>query len=472
MLLLSFAKGKTIYTSRPFGDTNAILSGAASALRKYVEDLLPPGFYKDHWISTELPYFPGMNAAQRRRRTRGAILSNVERRSFPLLSIRVDPRADSSEFSTQSGFWRSTSFTNRPQTLNRFLHDDENHIYGGLETDRITTAFNVSTIVETDLQAYNLQMLYKKILPNGIWMFLNDVDIGVDIPGDILLVLWRALNLGDDFKKPENSTSQTPMVKFEKYLLSSTEGRVRRVLNPRTGNNSFSWNYKTNIAFRIDSRPAVSIERAGNVVKRALVDFEILFDYYSPLAFSLETTDNSRMLLPSSGEVMTYGDIDDIGKKGGYDALGGAGVRWRSPVRFLPKHRYGEDYHLSLIHFCTFITGTDEEDETDLSEALPNEVYEYIKYLKKKHTEMNVYRDKINISVWEGYDTQTSSLLSVGDSMEDPLDGFIRTKKIKINNTKKEHEHHISLFADLADVENFEKETRKKTTELVPVKWL
>ena len=476
MLLLSYAEGRTIYTSRPFGDTTSILGGAASALRQYIEGLLPTGYYRDFWINTEIPFYPGLSAAQRRRRGRGAVLSNVERRSFPLLSINIEPRADSSEFSTKSGFWRSTSFTHRPQTIKRFLYDDENHIYGGVETDRISTAFRVATVVETDLQAYNLQMLYKKILPNEIWMFLNDVDISVDIPGDILLVVWRALRLGNDFK----SGSGSDMEKFQRYISSSTHGRVHKVLNPRTGNSSFSWTYRTNIAFRIDSRPSVSIDRTGNVVRRAMVDFEIVFDYYTPLAFSLETKGDDRALLPGGNNMQSVSDITvgegedrkDLGKIGGISALGGAGVRWTTPSRYLPKWRYGGDHHLSLLYVCTFITGNEETDVTDLSGEVPRDVIEYLAHMRYNHTyrrETGYYRNRIKIVVWEGYELEMRE--HDEDDGEDPLDRFIDTQIIKINNTKKDHEHHVAVFADLSDVASFEDKTRREVN-LKAIDWL
>ena len=464
MLLLSYAEGRTIYTSRPFGDTTSILGGAASALRQYIEGLLPTGYYRDFWINTEIPFYPGLSASQRRRRGRGTILSNVERKNFPLLSINIEPTAESSEFSTKSGFWRSTSFTHRPQTIKRFLYDDENHIYGGVETDRISTAFRVATVVETDLQAYNLQMLYKKILPNEIWMFLNDVDIKVDLPGDILLVLWKALRLGNDYKSDGDGSD---LYKFERYLLSSTHGRVHRVFNKSTGNSSFSWEYRTNIAFRINSRPAVSIDRTGNVVRKAMIDFEIIFDYYTPLAFSLETKSDERALLPGGN---TVADIEDIGKKGGFSALGGAGVRWMSPSRYLPKWRYGGDHHLSLVYVCTFITGREEKDVTDLSKDVPKDVVEYLAFVRSSHMAGSRYRNRIKIVVWEGYDLNTIEP-HVGEEGEHYLDVFIDTQVIKITNDKKDHEHHVAVFADLSDVASFEDKTRREVN-LKAIDWL
>ena len=468
MLLLSYAEGRTIYTSRPFGDTTSILGGAASALRQYIEGLLPTGYYRDFWINTEIPFYPGLSASQRRRRGRGTILSNVERKNFPLLSINIEPRADSSEFSTKSGFWRSTSFTHRPQTIKRFLYDDENHIYGGVETDRISTAFRVATVVETDLQAYNLQMLYKKILPNEIWMFLNDVDISVDIPGDILLVVWRALRLGNDFKSTGDGSD---LKKFERYISSSTHGRVHKVLNPRTGNSSFSWTYRTNIAFRIDSRPSVSIDRTGNVVRRAMVDFEIVFDYYTPLAFSLETKGDDRALLPGGNNVQSVSDIEDLGKVGGFASLGGAGVRWTTPSRYLPKWRYGGDHHLSLLYVCTFITGNENTDVTDLSREVPRDVVEYLKHVRSKHMpsdpDTGNYNNLIKIVVWEGYELHMRDHVGV----ENHLDRFIDTQIIEIKNTKKDHEHHVAVFADLSDVASFEDKTRREVN-LKAIDWL
>ena len=407
-----------VLMSRPVSVVVPVVSSLAGALRRYVCSVLPADYLKDYFIDTELPF---VHLAGRRR-FRPMTRSQLAVRRLPLLSVKVETTADSSDFSTGTTFWTSTRFLRDPTQLNRLIADDQNLRYAGFETERIIVRFGVSITVETDLRASELMMYLRRTLPVNQRVFLNDIDIATEIPRDILRLIWTDMGLGD-------GTDPDEVTEFREYLRRVTGGNVEQVVNSASGRLAFAFSYRANPLVSITGAPSMSVNREGNVVKNAQVDIPFEMDLAVPVAYAYR---QEEALAP-------VGDYDPnpfIGEENGSTYFSAA-FRTRPPEDI--------DGELQLVFFTSVVTGDVDPatplapDVTDLSTSVNTRIKTLVDRL------LDADPTKVRALLWL-------------DGIEVPEDGWVLdlqgwTLTIVRPAFQPRQKYHFGIYADVSDIE-------------------
>ena len=179
--------------SRPVSVVIPVVSSVAGCIRKYIESILPAGYIRDYFIDTEIPLTRDLT----RNKFNPMQDSQLAVRKLPLMSVKVETVADSSDFTTGTTFWTSTRFLNDPTLLSRVIADDHNLRYLGFESDRMVMHIGLSFTVETELRAAELMMYLRRTLPIGYKFYLNDINIATELPRDILRAIWLDMVASD-----------------------------------------------------------------------------------------------------------------------------------------------------------------------------------------------------------------------------------------------------------------------------------
>lgn len=404
--------------SRPVSVVTPVVSSLAGMLRAYLCSVLPAGYTKDYYVDTELPYTPRRN----RRRFRPMSQSKIELRHLPLMSVRVETTADSSDFSSGVTFWTSTRFLRDPSQLGRIIGDDVNLIYLGYETERIVVRFQVSFTVETDLRATELAMYLKRTLPVNQRFYLNDVDIATELPAHIVRTVWAGLGLGDS-RDPANVEA------FSRYLREATAGNVEPMVNSATGRIAYAYSYRTNPLMSITGVPTVSVNRDGNVVRNAQVDLPFEADIRVPVAYALR----QEVSLPP--DLIPADSV--IGDNGDGTAYFSASLRTRPPLN-LPDG-------LELAFFTSLITGDPDPlrpgapDVTDFSGAIGDRTRRLVTSLLERGD-----TDRVAAKLWlDGNETPETAWEF------DPVTWQLEIRKPVLMSRQK---YHFALYADMSEL--------------------
>jgi hypothetical protein len=330
-----------------------MLSSLLGATRGYIEGLMPAGYLHDYSVDSELPML------RRRRHFRPFSSSQLATRRLPLLSVRMEPTADVSDFATGVSWHTGNRFLLQPDRLARLIHDDNHLRYAGYQSDRIVVRFAVSLVVETDLKAREVLMYLRRAMPTNYKVFLNDVVIYTEIPTDILRQVWADMGLGD-------GSDPTDSDRFQEYLSAVTAGDVRRTINSASGRTAFSFGYFCNPILVIDA-PSISVNRDGNVVRSAQVDFSMTADLEIPVAYAYQ---QKRALLPEPV-------APDFG-------IAGSSVYFTNTVVLrapsVIRDRLGLAYHTALLSGArpAAVGETPAPDVTALGSFLPDDLKEFV----------------------------------------------------------------------------------------------
>jgi hypothetical protein len=346
--------------------------------------LIPQGHIRDYYIDTELPIFRSLG---RRRLFRPMSKAQIVQRKLPLMSIKVEPTADSSDFSSGVTFWTSTKFLRDPTELTRLIADDENLRYIGYETERIVMHFGISFTMETDLKASELLMYLKRTMPIGYKFYLNDINIATEIPRDILRAIWSDMKLGD------NSTGKD-MEDFAKYLGRVSAGNIESVINSASSRQTFAYNAKSNLLVTLASPPTMSVNRDENVVKSAQVDIQFDVDLSVPISYAYRQEE-------SLGDPLSATPFDlNIENDKPY---------FSSAVRIRPPENINNG--LQLVFFTSLVTGDinandpNAVDKTDMSTSISTRIRYYINQLFTQGIE-----DSVVAKLWlDGNDVDDQS---------------------------------------------------------------
>ena len=342
--------------SRPVSAVTPVLSSLVGAVRAYVESVFPAGYFKDYFVDTDLPI-----VQMRRRRFRPMSPSQLSVRRLPMLSVKADPTADSSDFSSGVSWHTGNRFLRDPLNLRQLIKDDVSYRYVGFETERIVCRFQASIIVETEMKARELMMYMKRVMPLNYKVFLTGVTISTEIPPDILRSFWKDMGYGD-------GSDPAQVDEFHRYLRAFTAGHVERVTNTATGRTGFFFDYVANPIMTITGTPSISINRDGSVVRSAQVDLPLELDLGVPLSYAYR---QEAEVQPTLGDLV---DMDWLGEDGTYF---GRTVLGRPPANI--------DDRRSLAFFTSFVTPDLTEmsvrgqpDVTDFSDYVSDEIKDYV----------------------------------------------------------------------------------------------
>lgn len=413
--------------SRPVSVVIPVISSLAGTLRSYLMSVLPTEYVKDYHISTEMP----MSRVKGRNRFRTMTRSNVEKRQLPLMSINVEPTSDSSEFSSGVTFWTSTRFLRDPTKLSRLIADDQGLRFAGYECERMVLRFNVSFLMETEFRANELMMYLRRSLPMNQLVYLNDIDIATEIPGDIIRTMWSDMGL-DPAMPPEE------VEYFNQYLRRVTAGNVEPMINSASGRLTYTFAYRANPLVKFTSTPTVSVQREGNVVYTAQVDLPVEFDISVPVAYAYRAEESLGGSLPSGAiEIGTSGD-------GAYFS---ASTRLRPP-----EDIEGE---LQLTFFTAIVTSERDparpfdNDVTDLSVA----VSDRIKVLVDRLIEGYPNPPKVKGILWLDGNQIDEKYWSLD------LETWLLTIERPVLQYRQKY--HFGLYADVSDIKTLAPEERR-----------
>ena len=316
------ASQKQLMLARPMTVLTPVISSLAGAVRAYFERVFPPGYFSSRWVDTEMPARPGLS---RRRRFRPMTMSQISAWNTPLLTIKVDPTADASDFAPADAWSEGNRFLADPLRLSRLIVDDQAGRFLGVYFERVVCRFGVSLTMNTDMQAYDAMMYLRRLVPVGRRSFLNDVTISTELPPDVLRALWTDLGLGDGSRAEDYAA-------FQRYLAWTTGGLVDRVVSSATGRNLFSFRYVANPVMSITGTPSVAINRDGAVVRGGTVELALEMDLAVPMSYSYRQDGP-----PSAGPVAIPVDL----------ATPGTTVFFATPVPAQPPQVVGDG--LSLV---------------------------------------------------------------------------------------------------------------------------
>ena len=417
---------KDVLVSRPVSVVTPIVSSLAGALRRYFCSVLPDSYLRDYFVDTELPLARKMS----RRRFRPLSRSQVEMRHLPLLSVRVEVTADSSEFSSGVTFWTSTAYLRDPTQLSRLIADDANLIYVGYETERVVVRFQVSVTVETDLKAYELAMYLRRTLPVNQKFYLNDIDIATEIPMHVVRTVWSSLGYGD-------SADPADLEEFRHYMKSVSAGNIEQLVNSANGRAAFAFSYRANPLMSITGVPTISVNRDGNVVKNAQVDLPFEADISVPVAYALRAEESLGG--PLHGHPLF---VDEAG-----------GTPYFSAARTMrpPETLNGM---LSLAYITSVVTGDPDPmhptapDVTDLSASVGPMLRDYIEQLLLQGDE-----EKVDARLWlDGEETDPATWEF------DPSTWMLEIRKPTLMARQR---YHFGVYADLSDIKALSPEKRR-----------
>ena len=345
--------------SRPMSAVTPVMSSLVGAVRNYFEGLFPKGYFKDYSTDTQLPLL------RRKRHFRPLTESQLAARRFPLLSVRVEPTADNSEFASGVSWWTGNRFLRDPSQLVPLLRDDLGLRYAGFEMERIVVRFSVSFIVETEHKGREVLMYLKRVAPLSSRVFLNGVTVWTEIPGDLLRAVWSDLGLGD-------GSDADDVAAFLKYMRSSTGGFVEQTVNSASGRTSFSFPYQANPLLSIPGSPSITVNRDGNVISSAQIDLPIELDLAVPMSYAYRQ--EAHLTAPPNYEAT-------LGSRIGAEPTAYFGTT----IVSRPPQRIAE--HLQLTVFLAVVTGDPDPalpaaaDETDLSAFVASDVRNYVDFL-------------------------------------------------------------------------------------------
>ena len=415
--------------SRPVSVVTPIISSIAGAVRRYVMSVLPSDYIKDYFIDTELPMFRRRN----RRQFRPLSRAQVEVRHLPLLSIKVEVTADSSDFSSGTTFWTSTRFLRDPTQLTRLIADDHNLIYVGFETERIVLRFQVSVTLETDYKANELAMYLRRTLPVGQRFYLNDIDVSTELPANIVRTIWTSLGYGDGSDAAE-------VQEFHDYLRRTTAGNVEQVVNSANGRVAYAYSYRANPLMSITSPPSITVNRDGNVVRNAQVDIPFEADLAVPVVYAFR----AERPVPDNGSDANIGPL--IMAEEGSTPYFSASVRTR-PETTLPGG-------LQLVFFTSLVTGDPDPDDllapdvTDFSGVVDQRLQRYVlRLLEEERT------DAVEALLWLD-----------GNRMDDQsweFDPQTWTLSIARPAFQPRQRYHFGIYVDLSDINALAPEKRR-----------
>jgi len=252
--------------------TTPVVSSLAGAVRAYFEGLFPKGYFSSRYIDARA-------GISRRRRFRPLTESQITANNTPLLSIKVDPTADPSDFLAGDDWSQGNAFLNDPLRLCRVIVDDTAGRFLGAHFERMVCRFGVTITVNTDLQAHDVTLYLRRVVPVARRTFLNELNISTELPQDVMRALWADLGLGDGSDPGDYET-------FYRYLATRTGGRIERVLNSATGRLMFSYRYSANPVMTISGPPSFSVNRDGVVVKSAAVELQLELDLPIPMSYA------------------------------------------------------------------------------------------------------------------------------------------------------------------------------------------
>ena len=363
-------------TSRPVSVVMPVLSSLTGAVKNYLEGVFPRGYFKDYNVDSEMPLL------RRRRNFRPMSASQLANRRLPMMSVRVETTADSSDFSSGVSWWTGNRFLREATQLFPLIHDDSGLRYVGFHTDRIVVRFQVSFVLETDFKAREILMYLKRVLPVGQRVFLNGVHVNTEMPGDILREIWRDLGLTDGSDPAQVTT-------FHNYLRSVTAGDVEKTINSASGRAAFSFAYPTNPVMTISSTPTMSLNRDGNVIRSSQVDIPIELDLPVPMSYAYQ---QEAKIEPTAADL----DLDSY--------IGGDGKAYFGTAIAIRPASTIENRTLSF--FASIVTGEHDPehpgvaDVTDLSAHIPQDVQDYVDYLLT----LPGGESMVQVMVWRGPD--------------------------------------------------------------------
>ena len=405
--------------SRPVSVVIPVISSLAGTLRAYVSSVLPQSYVKDYFIDTEVL----ITRIWGRRKFRPLTTSQLALRQLPLMTIKVEPTADQSEFASGTTFWRSTRFLQDPTLLTRLIVDDNGLRYAGYETERMVLRFTVSFTVETDLRASELMMYLRRSLPVGNKVYLNDIDVTTEIPREILRSIWNDLQLGDG-SNPDDVTA------FREYLQRVTGGNVEQQVNSASGRLTYSYSYRTNPLMTVGGPPSMNVNREGNVVRNATVELPFEFDVEVPVAYAYrcEETLAGDPFIPQN---LVLEDMDG-------SAHFSASIRTRPP-----ENINGE---LQLVFFTSVVTDRLSErtsigsDTTDLSSSISPRINTLVHRLLEDTTTLQV-----EARLWlDGVDIPDTQWTMDMDTMQ---------LTISSPAYQPQQRYHFAIYANVADIE-------------------
>ena len=425
--------------SRPVSVVIPVISSLAGALRAYVSSVLPQDYIKDYFIDTEVP----ITRVYGRRRFRPLSKSQVAMRQLPLMSVRVEPTADSSEFSSGVTFWRSTRFLLDPTQLTRIIADDHNLRYAGFESERMILRFTVSFTVETELRASELMMYLRRTLPVNNRVYLNDIDVVTEVPRDILRTIWADMRLGDGSDPADVET-------FTKYLRAVSNGNIEQQINSASGRVTYSYSYRTNPMLNSVGAPTMSVNREANVVKNATVEMPFEFDVSVPVAYAYrgEASEGPALLTNSN---LILSEMDNS-------------THFSASIRIRPPENI--ENGLQLVFLTAIITGgpdkdsrIDEDDVTELASSIAPRTRTLLEALDK-----NGNSDKIVPKLWlDGNEVHTSGWLFDLNSFELIILHLI---------LQPQQRYHFAIYADVSDIDKLAPVERRPQApkSMIPVK--
>jgi len=396
-----------------------VLSSLAGAMRSYIESKFPKGYFLDVNVSTETPQpSAGLGAGRSSRRRWGRLkMSNIDRPKLPMLSIRVDPTIDSSEFSSGTSWYKQNLYASHPGDMRRVLQDDQDLRWIGVHDERMICRFQISFVVESDLKAFELARHLKNVFPLGQRAYLNEVLLAAEIPAEILRHVWHDMEL--------DPSSQEDRDRFDRYIRSYTDGFAERTVKGASGRMAFGYRYRANPLLTMEE-PNVNVERNGNVVSSATVDVQAVLDVPFPATFGYK----QEAALSGTNPPL---DRVDILQESGKIYL---------ETAIVARPSVNADEYLRLMFFVGLVSTEDRtftQDVTEMAEQAPPSLKAYVEHLATKPDfsalfKPMLFRDSLPLPVQDfEFDHETWTLT-------------IRQSGLRYN-----YKYHLGIYCDMGE---------------------
>jgi hypothetical protein len=402
-----------IFMCRASSSFSSVIGNVSLIVRRFMEGLFPPSFFKYVYIDTSMTSLAFEN-------------EDVFKHDKPILVIRPKVSLSDDTIFGRLPDWMSTNyfvFKNLRNNYTPVFVDFDKEIYIYSVPDRIKLTFEIEIICASKMQQINIgQYLKGSVLHKG-YFYLGNSYIETEVPKYFIKTLSNYMNV--------DMTDATQKSNFLNYLDTRSQSFITEKIKTSSGNPAYFYIYNTNILCQFEDYPQLD---DGEEKDLTSTNFRITetftADFSCPSNFFLETKLPPQ---PNNPPLPDYSLLADEN-----------GLLLNYTMKFIPPKELNiNNVVFSFLRKQGYITDADPKlDELDLNDFFSPEMKSVIAYNNKYKIDnnevfkINLYRedtqvDPANINIqWD-----TLTLQNFNPSPQTTYHIFAYGDRDKINRT-------------------------------------
>src|SRR5699024_10429032 len=268
---------------------SSIISGAQTFAFNYFTSKFPKNYFKSTYVDTSLNSNnfnsdPGAGKLM----PRIAMTTNFEL---------------GDTFMQELPYWHTTQYyiiKNLKRNYNMIFEDEENDIRIFSVPQRHKFNFNFNISVQTQISAWNVLNFINQNFESGGYNYVNGIRIPAEIPKLFIHNIARKMNIDLNTKRGQQE--------IRDYLMTHALGPIEGKVNPSTGNNSFKFDYTTNVLLNYPDISSYEKEISNLISKKSSVRYAMSVELWSPASFILQIK-NDREIIKDIGSGLGEDDV-------------------------------------------------------------------------------------------------------------------------------------------------------------------